>query len=78
MREYISLPENQGKIISLLLKNQGQLVTKKQLFMEIWGTTEFVDENALQVNMTRLKKSLAALNADRRIETVRGKGYCIR
>lgn len=74
---YSSLPENQGKIIGLLLKNQGRLVTKQQLFMEIWGTTEFVDENALQVNMTRLKRSLAALDADGRIETVRGKGYCI-
>lgn len=75
--KYMTLPENQGKIMTVLLRNYGQLVTKQQLLMEIWGTTEYVDENALQVNMTRMKHSLAALNAERRIVNIRGKGYCI-
>ena len=75
--KYVTLPENQGKIMALLMKNQGEAVTKEQLFMEVWGTTEYVDENALQVNMTRMKHSLAALDADGRIITLRGKGYCI-
>lgn len=75
--KYVTLPENQGKIMGLLLKNYGQIVTKQQLSMEIWGTTEYVDENALQVNMTRMKHSLAALNAEGRIVNIRGKGYCI-
>lgn len=75
--KYITLPENQGKIMGVLLRNYGQLVTKQQLLMEIWGTTEYVDENALQVNMTRMKHSLADLNAERRIVNIRGKGYCI-
>ena len=75
--KYMTLPENQGKIMALLLKHQGQIVTKEQMFLEVWGTTEYVDENALQVNMTRMKHSLASLNAGGRIVTLRGKGYCI-
>ena len=36
---------------------------------------EYIDENALQVNMTRLKKSMKALGLKEQIETVRGVGY---
>jgi len=34
------------------------IVTKDDLCLAIWGTTEFIDENALQVNLTRLKKTM--------------------
>lgn len=74
----IILPENQGKIMELLLKNYQELVTKESLLNKIWGTTEYVDENALHVNMTRLKKSLHNLNTDYKIISIRGKGYSLK
>jgi len=37
------------------------IVTKDDLCLAIWGTTEFIDENALQVNLTRLKKTMTSL-----------------
>ena len=40
-----------------------------------WGTAEFIDENALQVNFTRLRKTLREIGLEERIETVRGQGY---
>lgn len=69
------LTENEGKILELLITRQGELVSKEELFFALWGTTEYIDENALQVNMTRLRKSLKEKSLDGRIETVRGKGY---
>lgn len=39
------------------------------------GTAEFIDENALQVNFTRLRKTLREIGLEERIETVRGQGY---
>ena len=69
------LTENEGKILELLMTRQGGLVSKEELFFALWGTTEYIDENALQVNMTRLRKSLKEQSLDGRIETVRGKGY---
>lgn len=69
------LSENQGKIMELLLSNPNELVTKDMLFKKLWGTTEYIDENALQVNMTRLKKTMKSLGMDYEIITVRGKGY---
>lgn len=71
------LPENQGKIIELLLENYEKLVTKEMLFKKLWGTTKFIDENALRVNMTRLKKTLYNLDTDYEIRTIRGKGYSL-
>lgn len=71
----IVLTENQGKIMELLLLNAGKIVTKDILFAKIWGTKEYIDENALQVNMTRLKKAIKSLNMNYKIITIRGKGY---
>lgn len=71
------LPENQGKIMELLLENYQELVTKDMLLTKLWGTTEYIDENALYVNMTRLKKSLHNLDTNYKINTIRGKGYSL-
>lgn len=71
------LPENQGKIMELLLLHAGETVTKSMLSERLWGTTEYIDENALQVNMTRLKKTIRKLHIPYRIETRRGIGYCL-
>ena len=51
------------------------IVSKKELCIRLWGTEEFIDENALQVNFTRLRKTLREFGLEERIETVRGQGY---
>lgn len=71
------LPENQGKIMELLLMHAGETVTKSMLSERLWGTTEYIDENALQVNMTRLKKTIRKLHIPYKIDTKRGIGYCL-
>lgn len=71
------LSDNQGKIMELLIENYQKLVTKEMLFQKLWGTTEYIDENALHVNMTRLKKSLHNLDTNYKISTIRGKGYSL-
>lgn len=71
----VVLPKNQGKMLEVFLDHRGQIVTKGELSMTLWETTEFIDENALQVNMTRLKKTMADLGMTQRIVTVRGEGY---
>lgn len=69
------LPPNEGKILLTLLKNSPNLVRKVELYRSLWGTDQFIDENALQVNFTRLRKTLRGFGLDHRIETVRGQGY---
>ena len=74
----LTLPENEGKILREIISRSPEVVTKESLFQGLWGTSEFVDENILQVNITRLRKSLAKLGLADCIETIRGKGYRLR
>lgn len=69
------LSENEGKILEELMLHRGEVVTKESLFQALWGTVEYVDENALQVNMTRLRRSLKKAELAQQVETIRGVGY---
>ncbi len=71
----VILPKNQGKILEVFLIHRDEVVSKEELCLAIWGTTEFIDENALQVNLTRLKKTMANLMMSQQIVPVRGIGY---
>lgn len=67
--------KNYIKILLALLKKSPNLVTKHELCNVLWGTEECIDENALQVTFTRLRKTLREFGLEERIETVRGQGY---
>ena len=71
----VVLPGNQGKLLEALLAGGGDLVTAEQLCRALWDTAEFIDENALQVNLTRLKKTMANLGMKQKVAAVRGSGY---
>ena len=71
----VILPKTQGKILEVFLTHGEEIVSKEELCLAIWGTTEFIDENALQVNLTRLKKTMANLEMNRQIVPIRGIGY---
>ena len=51
------------------------MISLRKMCQLILTISEFIDENALQVNFTRLRKTLREVGLDDRIETVRGQGY---
>ena len=55
--------------------DMGNVVTKETICEAVWGTSEFIDENALQVNLTRLKKTMSSLSMKLSIVPERGVGY---
>lgn len=71
----ILLPQNQGKLLEALLTTDDNVVTKEDLSIKLWNTTEFIDENALQVNITRLKKVMKEVGIAFQVKSVRGIGY---
>lgn len=71
----VSLSENEGIIMKALLKAAPLVVKKEELFSLLWGSSDYVDENILQVNMTRLRKTLDEVGLTNRIKTIRGVGY---
>lgn len=74
-KESISLSENEGIIIKALVKTSPSVVKKEELFNLLWGSSDYVDENILQVNMTRVRKTLDGVGLSNRIKTIRGIGY---
>ena len=73
--KHVVLSETEGKILSLLLGHTPQVVSRQRLYKELWGGEQYVDENVLQVNMTRLRKSLEEVGLRDSLQTVRGHGY---
>lgn len=76
--ESLLLSANEGKILLALVRNRPKTVSKSTLSKLLWGTDQYIDENALQVNLTRLRKTLRQLNLENQIETIRGQGYRLR
>ena len=74
---HIILPETEGKILQLLMKKHPSLVSQSEIFSTVWGTDKFIDENILQVNMTRLRKNLSEIGLANAVRTVRREGYCL-
>ena len=62
-------------ILALLMGQAPKVVSREQLLEELWDDQAFVDENTLNVNMTRVRKKLADYHIQSTIETVRGAGY---
>ena len=71
------LTKNEMKILSVLLKNAGKIVSRDELMDELWQSDEFVDDNTLTVNVNRLRKKLENIGAKDFIATKRGMGYLI-
>jgi DNA-binding response OmpR family regulator len=71
------LTKNEYKVLRLLIKNGGQIVSREQILEELWDDAGFVDDNTLTVNMTRVKKKLAELGLENAIVTKRGVGYVL-
>lgn len=75
--QILVLAETEGKIMRLLMERYPDIVSKSELFSNVWGTAEFVDENILQVNMSRLRKNLSGIGLEGVIRNVRGQGYVL-
>lgn len=71
----VLLPPNQGKLLEIFITHGAQIISKEEIFLTLWNTVEYIDENALHVNISRLKKWLKKLELPYQIQSVRGKGY---
>lgn len=51
------------------------IISREDLLERLWDDQDFVDDNTLSVNITRLRKKLSDLGIDGAITTIRGAGY---
>jgi DNA-binding response OmpR family regulator len=71
------LTKNEIIIFHMLLSNKDRIVSKDELMTELWNNDEYINENALTVNISRLRSKLAEIGYPNIIETRKGIGYRI-
>ena len=70
--EEIDLTMTEFRLLQYFLENKDQVLLKEQILQHIWDADgNFVEENTLSVNISRLRKKLG----ENRIRTIQGMGY---
>ncbi len=73
----ISLSKNESMILQLLLEKHGSIVSREELMEKLWGNEEFIDDNTLTVNVSRIRKKLESAGCVDYLKTKKGLGYLL-
>lgn len=75
--EIVKLSATEYKILELLVKNKGKVMTREMILEKVWDYEEnFVDENTLNVHIRRLRQKLEDDSKNPQyVQTVFGIGY---
>ena len=71
----LELTKNEMIIFTYLLNNRGRIVNRDDLMTDLWNNNEFINDNALTVNISRLRNKLQDFGLENKIETRKGQGY---
>lgn len=74
----VRLSEKEYRILEYLIANAGQILTREQLALKIWGYDSEAEYNNVEVYMSFTRKKLAFVGAKTSIKAVRGIGYELR
>ncbi|MFD1484122.1 response regulator transcription factor [Lacticaseibacillus baoqingensis] len=75
--EAINLSKNEYKLLQILVRAHGQVVSRTHLLKALWQDERFVDDNTLTVNINRLRKKITEAGLPDYIQTRVGLGYII-
>lgn len=73
----VLLTKNEMIILGHLLSHQGEIVTRDALMTDLWNNHEYINDNALTVNISRVRAKLKSLGLGDAIETRKGLGYIL-
>lgn len=71
----LELTKNEMIIFTYLLRSRGKIVSRDNLMTDLWNNNEFINDNALTVNISRLRSKLQEFGLEGKIETRKGQGY---
>lgn len=74
----VRLSEKEHRILEYLIANGGQVLTREQLALKIWGFENEAEYNNVEVYMSFTRKKLAFVESRTVIKAVRGIGYELR
>lgn len=72
-----SLTKNEMMIFVYLLNHRQRIVTRDELMTDLWNNNEYINDNALTVNISRLRSKLKEIGYEDAIETKKGQGYLL-
>ena len=73
--QYIDLTPSEYRLLELLLKNRGHVLSRLWIEEEIWGLNEEHETNVVDVYINRLRNKIDKPFGSSLIRTVRGFGY---
>ena len=71
------LTKNEMLILSYLYNHLDSIVSRDELMTDLWNNSEYLNDNALTVNISRLRSKLADAGLKDAIETRKGQGYIL-
>lgn len=71
------LTKNEVKILYYLFKHAGKICSRSDIVDFLWDNQLYVDDNALSVNITRIREKLAGIGLTDFIKTKHRQGYMI-
>jgi DNA-binding response OmpR family regulator len=77
-KRIVNLPLGERRLLELLLRRVGCVVPKESLEKVLSGTGRRISGNAVEVQVSRLRKTLGSIGAGSLIETVHGVGYVLK
>jgi len=75
--EEIVLLPTEYRVLELLIRHVGQIITRTMLFEAVWGYHFNPGSNLVDVHMSRLRKKIDTPGVKPLIRTVRGSGYIL-
>lgn len=74
----VRLSDKELRILEYLIANRGQIVTREQIALRVWGYDSDAEYNNVEVYLSFTRKKLNFVNARTEIKAVRGIGYKLR
>lgn len=71
------LTKNEMIIFACLLASQNKIVSRDELMTNLWNNDEFINDNALTVNISRLRTKLKSIGYSDVIDTRKNQGYIL-
>lgn len=69
------LTKNELLIFGYMIKNKDRIIYRDEIMTLLWNNSEYINDNALSVNISRLRNKLKLLTNKDYIETRKGLGY---
>ncbi len=73
----VELTKNEFKILFYLMNHHGRIVKTSEIIDYLWENKLYIDENILNVNLSRIRKKLKEIGVYDFIKNKRGMGYII-